>query len=417
MTNTAVTVELVTFEVEVGFFQSFEVEFARLAKKAAKLGVLAPTYVVLARDKVYPAVIGEAGNVTRRARTVNVIQVSGQAPKLAGWTFVAALQHEVGGNIVRSIPGTTTTVVQDLRMAPAKCDHCKQARNRNDTYVVVNDDGRQVQVGRQCLKDFTGHDSPEAIARWAELLASFVTALDEGGEGGEGGGYHLEAVTTLDAYFPYVIASIRLTGWMSRSKARDSYVPVQSTSDHVWASIFPAPQKTDELGPLITDTDRARAKECLKAVRAYFEANDIAQLSDYEHNVRIVVDSVSVVGRTAGIAASIVPFAERLLGQEVERRRLASRSADGQYVGTVGKREAFTLTCVKVLDLETAYGTSHLHLFVDDAGNSVKWFSSTQRLNPGDKYSVKGTVKAHEEYKGAKQTMLSRCACTRIEKV
>lgn len=422
MTTTAATTELVTFEIETRDMKAFEVEFAKLARKAAKLGVAAPTYSVVQADKVYPAhrVFDTGLNLTRHdvnsqvagrlvpARVVNVICVSGQAPKLAGWTFLACLQHEEAGNIVRTVPGATVQARLDLRTAPPSCEHCKVNRRRNDTYVVAHEDGRQVQVGRQCLRDFTGHDSPEAIARWAELLHAFVESMgDRDEDGGFGGGYAPE-VSTLDAFLPFVVASIQQDGWLSRTAARAAFSQ-QATADLAWTSCFPpkSMKEKDILRPTAEDT--ARSARALEVARAYFEEHAADSLSDYEHNLRIVVEGLSVTSRTAGIAASLLNFAERLIGKEIERRRFESRKATSQHVGTVGKREVFTLTCEKVIDIAGNYGTTHLHMFGDAAGNVVKWFSSSQRLEVGGTYELKGTVKSQDEYKGTKQTVLTRC--------
>lgn len=402
------TANLVQFEVETRDMGAFTAEFARLVKKAAKLGVTAPTYTVLQRDKVYPAVVSETGQVKKAARRVNVISVSGQAPRLAGWTFLAALQHEAEGNIVRTIPGVNIAARKDLRTAGPDCEHCNVHRRRNDTYIVVHDDGRQMQVGRQCLADFTGHDSPEAIARWAELLHAFRESIDSMGGDGEGYGGGQRQVTTLDDFLPYVVASIRADGWLSRTAARESYGARTATADLAWLNCFPPPNKT-LLVP--SDDDLARSRTCLETLRNHFDANPAETLTDYEHNCRIVVEGLSVDSRSAGIAASLVAFADRLLGQEIERRK----NAVSEHVGTVGKRETFTLSVERIVDIEGAYGTTHLTMFRDEKGNSYKWFASSVRLDVGSTYTVKATVKAHDVYNGTKQTTLTRCKAEKVE--
>ena len=51
--------------------------------------------------------------------------------------------------------------------------------------------------------------------------------------------------------------------------------------------------------------------------------------------------------------------------------------------------------------------------FLTEDGACLVWKASNTELARGDvgkKYDIKGTVKKHDEYKGAKQTLLSRCA-------
>jgi predicted extracellular nuclease len=55
----------------------------------------------------------------------------------------------------------------------------------------------------------------------------------------------------------------------------------------------------------------------------------------------------------------------------------------------------------------------YAHTFKDADGNVFTW--KTQNgvgLNVGDSVNVKGTIKAHTEYKEEKQTELTRCKVT-----
>src|SRR4051812_14126933 len=105
------TTELVTFEIRTEYLNSFRREFEKLVRRAKKLKVVEPTYEVTG-EKVVPAVIGESGEVKAPAKYLTLIKVSGQAPKLSGWTFVAVLQHEENGNIVHRVPGTDDIKVE-----------------------------------------------------------------------------------------------------------------------------------------------------------------------------------------------------------------------------------------------------------------------------------------------------------------
>ncbi len=415
------TTELVTFEIATNFFPKFQAAFAVLVKKAAKLKVQTPTYEVLgervvpAQVRVVPGVEDEFGRerpaeVLVPGYVVKIIKVSGQAPKLGGWSFVAVLQHEEAGNIIRHVPGTEELKVSlDMRTAPPYCGHCKTVRRRNDTYVVAHDDGRQLQIGRNCLKDFTGHDSPEAIARWAELLAAFKESQEDDGSGGEGSGGAGENHAEILDFLVYVACAIRVTGeWLSRTKARE-FSNRLATADVAWNIRFPSKSEIARGEPLPkpTEADAARAARALKVAEDFFEAEDAAgrQLEDYTHNLRITVECKSVSHRSSGLAASLIAFSERLIGQEMERRKAATSA----HQGTVGQRETFQLSVIRIIDIDSQYGTTHLHILQDAAGNRFKWKASRECLDVGATYAVKGTVKAHEEYKEIKQTALSRC--------
>jgi hypothetical protein len=81
------------------------------------------------------------------------------------------------------------------------------------------------------------------------------------------------------------------------------------------------------------------------------------------------------------------------------------------HVGTVGRREVFAgLRLSRVLHFASEQlGTVHLHLFEDAAGNELVWKTSAICLEPpGKTFTVKATVKAHDEYRGTPRTVLAR---------
>jgi hypothetical protein len=73
---------------------------------------------------------------------------------------------------------------------------------------------------------------------------------------------------------------------------------------------------------------------------------------------------------------------------------------------------------ISIFDVDTQYGTIHIHKMADAKGNIAIWKTSSNRLNENATYTIKATVKEHSEYKnrnlpegtpGRKQTELLRC--------
>lgn len=56
-----------------------------------------------------------------------------------------------------------------------------------------------------------------------------------------------------------------------------------------------------------------------------------------------------------------------------------------------------------------------MYKFHDESGNVFMW-STGNSLNTEYPYQIVGTVKSHEEYKGTKQTWLTRCRTTKLDK-
>ena len=88
--------------------------------------------------------------------------------------------------------------------------------------------------------------------------------------------------------------------------------------------------------------------------------------------------------------------------------------SDSEYVGEVGDKVEMNLTYKTYYTFETHYsyygGLNFIYKFADADGNTIVWKTSKAlELDEGQQYTVKGTIKEHNEYKGDKQTVLTRC--------
>jgi hypothetical protein len=401
------------FKIPAGNVPRLQERIADLAKRAARVAkkgdLLDATPIgLIVGEKVVEPRKDPHTNLPLPPAIYYMVEVTGATPKLAGWTFVATLQHEEGGTILRAVPTVELPegALKPYREAVPSCDHCGYKRRRNDTFVVRNDAGTMKQVGRNCLADFTGCKSPQAVASMAEYLAAAAGVAEEF-EGGGGGGEFVEDMT---AYLAYVAAAIRLEGWLSRTKAREFEGGRQATANVAWGWMHPTPMTPAKDRVVPEEKDVKLASEALAWVDAHLSEQDPDKLNDYEHNLRVAVAGGVVTFRLAGIAGSLVPYFERAMGRELFK---AKAKAVG-YVGTVGKRETFTLELLQVFSIDGNFGVQHIHKFVTSEGAVVIWKTGTDKLESGT-YKVKGTVKAHNEFRGEPQTILTRCAVEKVE--
>jgi hypothetical protein len=111
---------------------------------------------------------------------------------------------------------------------------------------------------------------------------------------------------------------------------------------------------------------------------------------------------------SAGQEAAVL----KIIAKDAERKAAARLADAGSvFVGTVGKREDFTLTLTGEAQYDSMYGTQYLHFFKDAAGNVVIYKGSKKlAVAKGEEITFKATVKAHDERDGVKQTSLSRPA-------
>lgn len=158
------------------------------------------------------------------------VTIAGPNPVLAGWSFVATLQHLTDDknqplNMLRTSPTFEGKLPERFHNSTAQCDHCKAIRNRKDTYVVQNvATGEWKQIGSSCIKDFTGGNDPRSIAAILEWWLDTQRECqddDDDDEGGSMGGGRGGCRYSLRDFLATTAAVIRTEGWMPRSKAQD----------------------------------------------------------------------------------------------------------------------------------------------------------------------------------------------------
>ena len=424
---------------------------AKLNRKAKKLSVAEITTQVTGVKIVKKTIERTDGTKYTYDVRYYVVQVDGISPHLPGYTFLGTLQHTENGNIIRSFEGAE--IDTSFRSVTAKCDHCKLARKRNDTYLVKKDSGEVVQVGHNCVADYLGGVSPEHIA----MLAEIVKSLDElCNEGFEGGGF-AKRVIYLEIYMSYVSELISQKGWVSSAAAK-AYAEksggeghLEQTAGLAISHMFPSKDmiKAGFTPVIVSDASKEEAKKTIEYAKSLVNKPGN---SAYEYNLGTLCMSEIIQDRNTGLAASAVAAYQRDVLHQVNLRErkqtLAEISARTSYQGTVGERKEWTLTVNKVITIapsEYRYSTGEnrfLYSMQDDQGNVFVWFSSSGQafletmteeeaarnietkgyysktavnLKDGDKVTLKGTVKRHEEYKGIKQTALSRCKVVSIE--
>jgi hypothetical protein len=450
--ETVETIEKTVYRIPETSFADLEKKFAALNKKADKLGVPrvsftdtgTETMLLVERDNLFDLIergydLGTSYEVTPEqletmeekaaagtaaaprvvgSRTYHLVTVEGEAPKLNGWTFRGTVMHAgEAGNMLRTVPGVED-VPEIYRTRDAHCDWCGLDRQRKDTFLVENDAGEWKQVGSNCLRDFLGHDSPEAVARWAEWLSGLDADMRgyeerDGGVGGEDRLY-------LQRFLPMVAAAIRTEGWLSRGKARDQ--GGVATADRALQAYYPRTRE-DELE--VTDQDIEDAEMALTWVRDL--PDEEVTSNDFMWNLHVATGDEFTPTRAAGVAAAVFIAKKFRDEKELERQKKVREFLD-EWFGTPKKREDFELTVVFTKVVDGYYGSKLMVKFRDPEGREAIWWNSGdnwgEQITPtaendwqtgfipawkeGETYKVKATVKAHDTYEGRKQTTLTR---------
>jgi len=389
------TIELKVYSIPEVNFPTLEAKLAKLNKKAEKLNC-EPIVLTLVEtiDRK------ESGQIVR----YNQVTITGVAPIIAGWELIASCEGMEHGVLIRSVPEKTyPEKYRDMLV----CEHCNSDRKRKYTFIVRNVESNEYKmVGKSCLKDFLGHVDPNFIAEILQYISDFKE--EDYGELPE----NFKPRTDTGYYLTFVAACIRESGWMSRTKANEEGVPstanLASEAMENFGKIV-----TDYRGnileyPIPTDQDKELAS------KAHQWAKDLTDTTnDYLYNINLLAHESSITYKEYGFVASIVSSFTRHIEREIEKEMKATAKKQeliSDYVGEIGQKIQIELKFVACHSFETQWGTTDILKFLDAEGNVFIWKTSTSQLiEQGQKVKIKGTIKDHSEYAGAKQTILTRC--------
>lgn len=321
------------------------------------------------------------------------VDVVGESPILNGWKLVGIVERIESENMVRCVPGEI--VPHEYRLTDTHCDHCQTKRQRREIFVLRHIDGRHVQVGRQCIADFLGHVSVEAMLARAEWAMSAGKELRDACEES----YSLEKTVPLDLFVAVTAIVIRRLGWVSRKKADEAVQETLTTAQLVWQVLTSNDKFTKELAATNQLYVEPRDEEL--AAKAIAWAVALSGRTDYEYNLGVSCRCASVTHRTKGVVASVISAYNRVQDSEPKTPSI--------HVGIIGKREQFAVVVEKLTYFDSPYGVKTLVRF-NATGNVLVWWASckTDWLAVGDELEIVGTVSKHDDYKGILQTVLKR---------
>jgi hypothetical protein len=382
--------------VKVRSLTAFEATIARLARKAKRLGVPAPTYRVVGEstEEARLHVIDERESRFIGTETVIVHDVIVDVATVAvpgNWRFVARLETVKGNsNIIFAAPGES--VPSEFRASGCKCDHCGVSRYRKDTFVVANAD-RYMQVGSTCLTDFLdGHDT-RGVANLFAFLGDIYTVLDNWREDECGGWQGGSAAFDLRKLVSESIMATRKFGWLSKSRAYEN--GGTPTADRVRYA------KKGELAP--DEEALAQADEVIGYFASLHLTDEDEQLA---HNAHAIACAGYVSDRGFGLACAL-PICHRIaLKKAAWEAEKALARANSQHVGEVGKRQEFTATVKRVVVSSGYYGINVMTIMEDDKGNVL--VGKDLGAKEGERITFTATIKEHSEFNGVKQTKLLR---------
>ncbi len=164
---------------------------------------------------------------------------------------------------------------------------------------------------------------------------------------------------------------------------------------------------------LVVGVDTYSVKEALKEAGAKF-TKEIGWHFDHEQTTfKTVKISISDVAEQDETDVWSMKYYEEVV-EFCNAIRAANAEVVSNHIAEVGEKVEKVVTLKRVNWFSTSYGyygtMVGIHCFEDESGNVIVWkTSSAPDMEIGDKVTIKGTVKELGEYKGVKQTVLTRC--------
>lgn len=384
-------------------------------RKAKKLNLPSLSFEVIGHEyitlKVYPD--NPWSNETYKVKKLH-IEIMGTIPVISGYRFIGTIDHAETVNIIRN--ASNTEVPEYYRTAPVKCDHCQTKRRRTNSFIIQEvSTGEYKQVGRNCLADYLRSSEVNSHVWYLTQLLSITDNYREDDDEMHHSGYaKQEHYYDLDRYMACVVRSVETKGWVSSSEARDECTT--STAANALNACKPlslkaTPKEMDiwqEGQP--TPDNIALAQLIIQHIREDIGSKPIK--TEFESNLIAIYGENLIAKKHIGYAASAYIVHQKHVEAEL-KRQLAPAYADS-HVGKPGERIALTLKVTSLHYIDSEYGSTKVHNMIDAENHSFVWFASSTALEVGQTYTIKATIKNHSEYKGAKQTVLTRCKVVKL---
>ena len=318
------------------------------------------------------------------------LELRGTLPIGEGWKFIGKIDRREGVNVLKG-----GAELMKFKNSLPLCEACGKARRRVETFIIRNVEGKFLQVGRNCLKDYFNTDTVLDLAKYYNVFWE-MEKEDWDLEEIENGVKFWE----ID-YFLLLTSSIVLDkGWISRSKA--GIGENKATVDMVLDVLL---DKNSSVN--FTDKDQELKESALSWILG-LEEKDLT--TTYLHNINTLAKTGYVSMKNAGYIASIIGSYLGSVKRE-ENAKAEKEATLNEWAGKVGDKIEVEVKVIGEYLSNGYYGTTYIYKFMDSLGRNLTWFSSRSKeeLAPGNEVILQGTIKKLDTYRGLKTTILTRC--------
>lgn len=325
----------------------------------------------------------------------NVVDIEVNANyKVGDYEFVAALEwvEEVGENLIKK--ASDDVYIPEIYKTRRECDHCKTNRYRKSTIILKNRNSEEyIQVGKGCVRDYTGID----LGRYASYLSFYKDLEDYLYDCTKSGIQRIKPLYKVNEVLSQTMEHVKRHGYISKAKSLES--DASSTAYDICTMFFEVRNiVTGEL--LIKKYENLDNQEQVDEVLDFYK--DIEVTNDYVGNIKTILQTEWVNGDKIGLIVSAVGTKLRIENERKEREN----KPVSEYIGQVGDKIKFVAKPVCTFSGETQYGWCYIYKMEVD-GNEIVWKTS-KGIDSDLTYEFSATIKEHKEYRGTKQTVITR---------
>lgn len=318
--------------------------------------------------------------------------------KLGDYEVIAVLEHTAiegsNENIIHIIKEGSTIPLYYRTVKPI-CEHCNSNRQRNKTVLLQDTAGNIKQVGTTCIYEYTGIDRLDIITAYQDIYDIIIDNNRLYADYARIGNYP-KYEKTID----YLAACIQLIKEKGYNKDETKYKAWEITG---------------------TNYQDKKYFDIAQKVIDYFKNATFGESQDFLNNIKLYLSQEYT--KISGFVAYAYIAYQKQLEYEAKKQAEKENKKPSEFIGKIGDKIQVELTLKKRVAHETNYSyygeLQHIYIFEDNRGNQYKWNTSKcleridnnicKAIELDEKIILKGTIKAHEEYKGVKQTVLTRC--------
>ena len=328
-------------------YEIYDGNMARMHKAAQKIGKKCEKYGLPFKFEIVNCIFKEVNGEIAR---FFLVDVEGTAAN-ENWEFIASVDKTDSGNVFRKV--VDVEIPERYYYGDIICEHCGQNRARKYAYIVRNvKSGEFKMVGKACLKEFTGGISAESIAAYISMFNELIKG------------------SAVPDRIPKT--------WYSVKSVIASAVSTFNKHGYVGHSLSEYDEECEE-----------KADEIIAWMKTFSDDND------YSHNIKVLAEN--------GYCNDTHFYMIRKVADEYLNRK------ESKFVGEIGDKVSFEIAkSVTLTSWATAWGKTYMYRFEDKKGNVYIWKTS-KYYREKDRNCLRGIVKEHNEFRGTKQTVLTRC--------